>query len=107
SFGQENLYRHKRAVFLKDFSCAVLICKSKAVVIQEQGDLCTHSRLAAVLHLVLCTALAGPVYRHCSLLIGKSIDLYLVCNHKCRIKSKTKCPIISSSVVLSLYFSRN
>ena len=95
--GQENLYRHEGAVFLQDLSCTVFICKGKAVFVQEQSDLSTHGRLAAVLHLILCTALACPVYRDCAFFIGKSIDLHLVCDHKCGIKSKTE---MSDHIVL-------
>ena len=89
-FCKEDLNRHKGTIFFQNLSCPVLICKFQTIFIQEQCDLCSHFRLAAVLHLVLCTALAYPVYRHSPIFVRKCIDMHFVRNHKCRVESQTK-----------------
>ena len=89
-FGQENLYRHKGAVFLQYFSDTVLIGKLQAVIIQIQGHRGSHFCLGSFVHLIVCAALAYPVYRLCALFIGKGIDMHFISNHERRIESQSK-----------------
>ena len=88
--GKEDLHRHERTVFLQHFSCSVLVGKLKAVLVQEQRDLRAYCRLVSFLHLILCTALACPMYRNRAFFIGKRIDLHLIRNHKRRVESKSE-----------------
>ena len=88
--GEEDLYRHERTISLKHFSCTVLVCKFKTILIQEQCDLTSNCCLISFLHLILCTALTCPVYRLCAFFIRKSINLNFVCYHECRIESKSE-----------------
>ena len=81
--GQEDLDRHKGTVLLQHLSRAVLVGKLQAVLVQEQSNLRTYSRLVSILHLILCAALACPVDRNCAFLIGKCINLHFIRHHKC------------------------
>ena len=88
--GQEDLDRHKGTVLLQHFSRTVLVGKLQAVLVQEQSNLRTYSRLVSILHLILRAALACPVNRSRAFLIGKRIDLHLVRHHKCGVESETE-----------------
>ena len=88
--GQEDLHRHEGTVLFQHFSCAVFIGKFQAVIIQEQGDLRPHLLLAAVLHLILCAAVADPVYRYGILTVGQGINVYLIGNHERGIESQSE-----------------
>ena len=90
SFGKIDVYRHKGAVFLNNFSHTVFIGKFQALFIQEKCDLSPWYCLVSICHLVLCTAITGPVNWYGAFFIGKCINVYLICYHKCRVESKSE-----------------
>ena len=90
SFGQENLYWHERAVFLKNFSHSIFICKFQAVFVQEQSDFCTDLCSVAVRNFILCAAVRFPVNSLRTFFIRKGIDVNFIGYHKCRVEAKTK-----------------
>ncbi len=73
-----------------DFSCLVLIAELKAVLVEKQRNLCTHSGSVSVGHRKLCAAIALPMYRHGIFFIGERINMHRICHHKCRIKTKSE-----------------
>ena len=81
---------HEGTVFLKDLAHTVFIGKFQAVLIQEQCDLCTNCILIAFLYIIFCSAITGPVYRLCTFCTGKSVNVYFICYHKCRIETKSE-----------------
>ena len=87
---KEDLYRHKRTVLLKHFPDTVFVGEFNTVLIQKQGDLRSYAILISLIHLILCTAVADPMYRSCALLIRQSIDVHLVRHHERGIKTKSK-----------------
>ena len=84
---QINRIWHERAVLLDDFSCLVFVTKLQTVFVQEQSNLSTYYCSVSFLHIELCTAITFPVYRCCTFFIGKCINVYCVCYHKCRIEA--------------------
>ena len=94
---QEDLHRHERTVFGDDLPGAVLVGEFQALLIEEQGDLCTYGLSGACRHGEFRTPITLPVNRLCSFLIGKSIDVDLVRHHKCRIKTQAE---VSDDLIL-------
>ena len=88
--GKINIHRHKGTVLLDHFTHPVFIAEFQALIIQEQSDLRTDCSFISVLDIIFCTAVAAPVHRNSSLFIGKRVNMHLICNHKCRIKSKAE-----------------
>ena len=88
--GEEDLDRHEGTVLVQDLAHTILVCKLHAFVVQEQRDLGSGFGLASLLHIVLGTAVACPVYGHGAFLIGKSIDMDLIRHHERRIKAQTE-----------------
>ena len=95
--GKEDFYRHKGTIFFQNFSHSVFICKLQTVLIQIQCHSGSDFLFAAFFHLILCSAVAYPVYRLCPFFIGKGIDMYFVSYHECRIESKTE---VSDHIIL-------
>ena len=89
-FCQINVNRHKGTVFADHLTGTVLVGKLQALLIQEQGNLGTNGLLLAGYHGELRTTVTLPVYRLCSLFIGKSINMHLICYHECGIESQSK-----------------
>ena len=87
---QENRNRHKGAVFVQYLSCTILIGKLIAVLIQIQSNRRSLLFLLAVLHLKGQTSVGLPVNRGASFFVRPGINGYLICNHKCRIKSQSE-----------------
>ena len=89
-FGKIDIYRHERTVFLDNLSHTIFIGKLQAFLIEEKSDLCSRFCFVSVCHLILRTTVTGPMYRCGTLLVRESINMNFICNHKCRIKSKSE-----------------
>ena len=85
-----DFFRHKAAVFIKDFFYSVLVAVLIAILVQIQRDLSTDILFIGIAHLKLCTAIAFPMNGFCAFLIRQRINRNLICNHKRRIETKTK-----------------
>ena len=88
--GQKNLNRHEGAIFFQNFSYTIFVGKFQTILIQIQRNLCTYFCFISILHLILCTTIAYPMYRHCIRLIRTCINMHLISHHKCGIKSQTE-----------------
>ena len=88
--GQVDLCGHERTVLLDHFPGLVLVAELQTVFIQEQGHCGTHFRPVAVLHRKLCTPIAFPMDGNSAILIGKGINLNLICHHECRIETQAE-----------------
>ena len=89
-FGKIDIYRHERTVFLNNLSHTIFIGKLQAFLIEEKSDLCSRFCFVSVCHLILRTTVTGPMYWCGTLLVRESINMNFICNHKCRIKSKSE-----------------
>ena len=82
--------RHKGTVFLKNLTHTIFVRKFQAILVQKQCNFCTDCILVTFLNIIFCSAITGPVYRLCTLCRRKSINVYFVRYHKCRIEAKSE-----------------
>ena len=75
SLCKEYLHRHKRAIFIQNFSYPVLIGKFITVFIQMQDDLSSYTVFVTAVHGKCKSAIRLPVYGLCTFFIGKCVNL--------------------------------
>ena len=103
--GEEDLDRHEGTVLVQNLTHTILVCELNAFVIQKQRDLGSWFGFASLLHIVLGTAVACPVYGHGAFFIGKGIDMNLIRHHERRIEAQAKMTdhLIVGRLVLILF----
>ena len=87
---QENLYRHEGAVLADDLAGTVFVGELQTVLVQEQGNLGTDLSTGSLRHIVFGTAIALPVNGFRAILIGKGVDVNLVCYHECGVEAQSE-----------------
>ena len=96
-FGQEDLYRHKGAVFFQRLADLVLVCVLQAVLVQMKRDGGSDFFAVSGSHGVLGAAVALPVHRFRAFLEGKRINIHLVSDHECGIEAQSE---VSDDLIL-------
>ena len=89
-FAEVDLNRHERTILRDNFTGTIFIGEFIAVFIQIQCNLCTSCCSAALAHAVFAVTVTFPEYRFCTFLVRQCINSHLICNHECRIETKTE-----------------